>query len=158
MQQQSIKDILRSITIFYWALFLSSVAVVVGAALLVSNQSEFVQDDPAFNTIVSTALMFLLIIHAPISYIIPQKMISRIDRILPLEQKLTQYRTALLIRFAAMNSASFLIAMAFVVTGNINLMYLQVIVMLFFLAYKPGVLKIVVDLDLDDAERNRLNE
>ena len=154
--QQDIKPILRNIAVVYWIMFLSLVTYIVISALIVSNTDIVFIADMQGSYIVNAILIFTLILLAPVSYLVPQKMINAIREDLSLTDKLLQYRTPMFIRFITMNSAGLLIAAGFLLTTTTHLIYLQVVVMLFFIIYKPSRFKIASDLQLNDREREQL--
>ncbi len=158
MSDQNIRVILRSIGFLYWFLFLSNVSIIVISAWYVSSIGTLLTPDPQTDYIIFLSVIVLLILLAPVSYLIPQRKINRIPKDQRLFFKLTSYRQALMIRFAAMNSAGFITAMGFILQGNTNLMYLQVIVILFFIIYRPTPFKIAADLDLEDEEEKKFFE
>lgn len=156
MQKQKPYEILRSMGLLYWAMLLGLVMLVALSAWFVNHSGAALGNDPQSQYIVNTVLIFLLIAIAPLSYIVPQRMIAAIDRTLPLEDKLLRYKLPVLIRYFLLNMAGSLIAVGFMLSGNTNLMYLQAIVMLFFLVYKPSPFKVASDLDLNEQERQKL--
>ncbi len=154
--QQDIKPILRGIATFYWLMFLSLVSYIVASALLVSNTDMVLIENLRHAHILNAFVIFTLIVLAPVSYLVPQKMIGRIGQDRSLTDKLLLYRKPMLIRFAAMNAAGLLIALGFLLTATPNLIYLQVVVMLFFIIYKPSRFKIASDLALNEREKEQL--
>lgn len=156
MKEQKPRDIIRNISFIYWAMLLGLVTFIVVTSLFVSNVGEVIISDPHTAYILKTVLIFILIVIAPISYLLPQKQINNIDKEQKLTVKLAAYHTASLIRFALMNSAGIFIALGFMLTANTNLIFLQAVVILFFLIYKPSPFKIASDLELDQNERQQI--
>jgi hypothetical protein len=157
MKPEQNKEILRSINIIYWAVFLSAVMFIVISAIYVNNAGTLPDSDPQRNYIINAVLFFILIVLAPVSYAIPQRLIKKIDKNLTLPGKLLAYRRATLIRLVAMETAAITIALGFMATANTSLMYAQVIVLLFFMIYKPTAFKIAADLELTPDERKLLD-
>ncbi|MBW6479569.1 MAG: hypothetical protein K0B37_09085 [Bacteroidales bacterium] len=156
MKEQKPRDIIRSISFLYWAMLLGLVTFIVVASLFVSNVGEVIISDPHTAFILKTVLILILIVIAPISYLVPQRQINRIEKDQKLAAKLVAYHLASLIRFALMNSAGIIIALGFMLTANTNLIFLQAVVILFFLIYKPSPFKIASDLDLSEKERQQI--
>lgn len=154
--QQDIKPILRGIALFYWIMFLSLVTYIVASALLVSNTGIVLIKDMQMAHIVNAVLIFSLIALAPVSYLVPQRMIGTIGQDLSLTDKLLRYRKPMIVRFVTMNTAGLLIAVGFFLTATPHLIYLQVVIMLFFIIYKPSRFKIASDLKLNDREKEQL--
>jgi hypothetical protein len=156
MKEQKPRDIIRSISFLYWAMLLGLVTFIVVTSLFVSNVGEIIISDPHTAFILKTVLILILIAIAPISYLVPQRQINRIEKDQKLTAKLAAYHRASLIRFALMNSSGILIALGFMLTANTNLIFLQAVVILFFLIYKPSPFKIASDLELDEKERQQI--
>ncbi len=156
MEKQKPRDLIRSISFAYWAILLGLVTFIVVTSLFLSNVGETVITDPQTVFIIKTTLIFILIVIAPVSYLIPQKQINRIDKSLNLIEKLRFYYTASIIRFVAMNTAGVIIAVGFMLTADTNLIFLQAVVLLFFIIYKPTPFKIASDLELDEKERQQI--
>lgn len=157
MEKTEIKNQIKTIYILYWAMFLSVVLLTFLAGFIVSSQEPFLETDQQTAYIFYLILVVILAINIPLSYLLPQKMIRGIRGIQkPLVRRLSMYRTAMIVRFAVLNSAGFLVAIWFMFFGNVHLFYVQVIILLIFLMYKPSPFKIAVDLELDDRESEML--
>lgn len=156
MKRTIIKDIVRSISFIYMAMFLTLITYIVLSSLYISNIGSLLDFDPQLYYIIQVVLILLLIVLAPVSYAIPQRMITRMDHTMDLENKLLAYRSAIMIRYIALNIAGMLVAVAFLLTGNTNLILVQAIVLLFFVIYKPSPFRIAADLNLNDAEKQQL--
>lgn len=150
------QSIIKTMSLIYWGLFLSLIAMIGLSAFFVSNIGPFIEDSKQSSYIVSIVMIFLLITLAPMSFIIPQRMIAAIDPLLPLIKKLGIYQSATLIRFVLMDFAGILIAVGFMATGEMHMIYMQLIVLLFFLIFKPSPFKIASDLSLDENEKDQL--
>ena len=150
------QSFVKRLSLIYWALFLSLIAMIGLSAFFVSNFGPFIEDSKQSSYIVSIVMILLLIILAPLSFWIPQKMITSIEPSLPLIKKLGSYQAATIIRFALMDFAGVLIALGFMATGEMHMIYIQLIVLLFFLIFKPSPFKITSDLSLDENEKNEL--
>lgn len=156
MPHVSIKRVLKSIAIIYLVTFASFATYIVTSTIFVSKAGTLLQPDQQDIYMITTVLILILIGHAPISYLWPEKLIKNIDPALTLPGKLVAYRTAMFIRYMTMNSAGLLISITFMATGNTNQMYLQAIVLLFFLLYKPSPYKIAADLDLNEGDKQKI--
>jgi hypothetical protein len=151
-----IKDIMGNISFIYMAMFLTLITYIVLSSLYISNVGPLLDFDPQLYYIIQVTLILLLIVLAPVSYAIPQRMINRMDITMDLENKLLAYRSAIMIRYIALNIAGLLVALAFLLTGNTNLILVQAIVLLFFIIYKPSPFRIAADLNLNDEEKQQL--
>lgn len=156
MQEPTVKKVLGSIAVIYWAMFLSLVSYIVISSVYVSNRGPLFPMDPQMGYIITVVVSLLVIVLAPASYIISQNLIKKIDPMLVLEGKLLSYRTALFIRYIVMDLVGLLISLAFLATGNTNLILALAAVLLFFIIFKPTPFKIASDLDLDETDRQRI--
>ncbi len=156
MEDRNIKVILRSIALLYWGMFLSLIVYILVSSIYVSNAGAVGNLDPQINYIIATLLIFSLIVLAPVSYLLPQRQIAKIDSGLFLAEKLLFYRKAMFVRFLTMNAAGFLVALGFLITGSTNFILVEVIVLLFFIIYKPSPFKIAADLELNEREKEKL--
>jgi hypothetical protein len=151
-----IKEILRSINLIYWAIFLGMVMFIVISAIYVSNMGPLVESDMNMHWKISSIMMISLIIIGPFSWIIPNKLIRRIDPNLELTGKLVAWRTAMLIRLSIMETAGVIVCLGFMATGNTDLILILAMVMLFFMIYKPNTYRIAADLGLTPEEKQLL--
>lgn len=156
MQKQTPKDILRGILFVYWAMVLGLATFIVVSSIFVSNMEGAPLTDPKAVYILKTVLIFILILLVPVSYVLPQRQIAKIAKGLPLTEKLNLYRTAAFTRLAVMNAAGVFTAIGFMLSAATNLIYLQAIVFLFFIIYKPSPFKIAADLELDEKQRRQI--
>jgi DMSO/TMAO reductase YedYZ heme-binding membrane subunit len=156
MQEPTIKEVLNTNTTQYRILFFSLIFYIVASSLYVSNVGAVMENDPQMSYIVTMILTFLILILAPVSYLVPQKQIARIDPLALLADKLVLYRKAMFLRYLAMNLAGLFIAIGFAATANTNLILGLAIILLFFIIFKPSPFKIALDLALGDEEKQKL--
>lgn len=157
MEKTEIKNQLRSIYIVYWAMFIGVVLFTFVAGFLVSDMGGFLEADQQLAYVLYLVLILSLAVLIPFSYWFPQKMIKALRGVQkPLVQKLSMYRSASVIRFALLNSAGVMVAIWFLLLGNVQLFYIQVIILLIFIMFKPSSFKIAADLELDEAESEKL--
>ena len=156
MQEIKPRKIIRNISFLYWVNLLGLVTFIVITSFYVSNVGEVIISDPHHGYILKTVLIFLLIVIAPVSYLVPQNKIKKIAKDQKLVIKLAAYQSAILIRFIFMSMAGILVAMGFMLTANTNIIFLQAVVILFFLIYKPSPFKIASDLELEEKERKQI--
>jgi len=67
-------------------------------------------------------------------------------------EKLMAYQTTLLIKYALLEGASLLAIISYLLTGNTLFMGIATVIILLFVIYRPTITKIIVDLELDQAE------
>jgi hypothetical protein len=156
MRESTIKTILNTITQQYRIMFFSLIIYIVAGSLYASNVGAVLENDPHMSYIITIILTFLIIILAPVSYLVPQKQIARIDPMAELNDKLEHYRKAMFIRYLAMNLAGLFIAVGFALTANTNLIMALAIILLFFIIFKPSPFKIAADLALGEDEKQKL--
>ncbi len=150
------KSILREIKILHLVLFMSLILFTFIMVYILQTSGGLHEFDKQMEFIIKTLVIFTVVLIIPLSFILPQRIISRIKANLPLIPKLLQYRTALIIRFATLNFAGSLVAISFFIIADTNLMFLQAIVLLVFFIFKPSAFKIAQDLNLGPDEKRHL--
>jgi len=83
--------------------------------------------------------------------------LSRIKNKTSLIEKMTEYRSALIIRYALLETPSFFSLIAYLLTGNILFLGLSAIIILFFLTIKPTKNRTIFELKLNVNERQTIN-
>ncbi|WP_167618647.1 hypothetical protein [Maribellus sediminis] len=75
-----------------------------------------------------------------------------------LKQKLEEYRSALIIKFALVEGPSFFAIIAYLLTANLVFVGITVLLLAVLLSYRPTPAKSIIDLELDYDERKILEE
>lgn len=158
MEQAKItsKEYLRGLQVIYLALLLGTVSLALVSLFVQSDISG--ETDRSFNDlllIVTTILSFAAVLASNIVF--RQKLNTCLT--LPgLYEKLTAYRSAIVVRLALVEAASYFLIVAYLLTGNLVLMALLVLILLVFLIYRPTKEKLITDLELSAKETDLLND
>jgi len=156
MQNLDPKTIFKNLLKVYWFLFLGMIVFLVIAALLVSNSGPIMEDDPYINQVFKILVIAFTVAGIPLAYTIPQKRIKKINAGLGLAEKLNNYQGALIIRFAITEGVAFFATIAFLLTGDTDLMLLLAIIYLFYIISRPSPFKTAGDLELSEEEKHQL--
>lgn len=70
-----------------------------------------------------------------------------------LKEKLTYYRSALIIKFAIIEGCAFFAIIGYLLTGKLVYLGILGLLLIVFMVYKPTKEKSIVDLELNQAER-----
>ena len=74
-----------------------------------------------------------------------------------LYEKLTEYRSALIIKFAIIEGATFISIISYLLTGDLILLAIAGLLIIVFLTYRPTKEKLFFDLELSHSEKKLLN-
>lgn len=88
-------------------------------------------------------------------YIYKQRMVALKD-ITDLNQKITDYRSALIVRWALIEGPSFLAIVAYLLTGNYILLGVAAVIIAVFILIMPNQTKFEADLELGWQDKNDL--
>lgn len=155
-EQRSAKEIFKSITMVYRLLFLGMMVFLVIASLLVSKSGGFITDDPLMEQILKMIAIGLAVVIIPIAFSFPQKLIRKISKELSLEEKLSRYQSALIIRFALTEGIAIMAIVFFLLTADNDLLMLFAIILLFYIISRPTPFKAATDLELSEIEKHEL--
>ena len=70
-----------------------------------------------------------------------------------LKEKMTNYRSALIIKFAFIEGSSFFAVIAYLLTGKLIYLGFTVLLLIVFIAYRPSKEKTIIDLELNQSEK-----
>ncbi len=156
MTSSNVQATFRTLNIIYGALFLGLIVFLVVASLLVSNAGFLLAPDPGLFSILKGVAIGFTILMLPLAWGLPQKMITRIDPALSLEERMIKYQHALILRLAMAEGTGLLATTIFMLTGDTNLMLVLAIILLFYIMSRPTVFKVAADLKLSEQEKQQL--
>jgi hypothetical protein len=157
MENKTPFQIQRAMSVTYTAFFVSVIIAIVISSVIVNKSGPILQDaDREFAEIIKYIALFVFLLHIPLAYIIPQKAIKKIDKTIPLSEKLLLYNKSLIIRFALLSSAVIFVSVVFCLIADTNLIYIAAMGLVFFLIGKPNPFKTASDLELSDDEKKQL--
>ncbi len=67
-------------------------------------------------------------------------------------EKLNDYRTASIIRYALLEGSSFFSLVSYLLTGDSLFLYLSILIIAIFIILKPSAEKVIIDLELNPGE------
>jgi hypothetical protein len=148
------KSVLRSTRVVYFALILGILSFL-AVTFLISQDFKFAFDksDPI---IFANLILFLLAI--PIGYLVSQAMWKRIEKDLPLKDKLLKYQTGFLIRLATCEGVGLFSIVGFLLSNIFIYLVLTGIVLLIIFYYFPSIEKLELQLDLNYTELDELKK
>lgn len=155
-EPRSAKNIFKTINLVYKALFLGMIVFLVTASLLVSNAGAIMEADPFLAQTLKIIAIGLAVVIIPTAYSLPQKLIRKISKELSLEEKLTRYQSALIIRFALTEGLGVMATIFFLLTADNDLLMLFAIILLFYIISRPTPFKAATDLELSETEKHEL--
>jgi hypothetical protein len=146
------KSVLRTVRVLYFALILGILSFL-AVTFLISQGFKFAfeKSDPI---IFANIILFILAI--PIGYLVSQAMWKKIEKDLPLKDKLLKYQTGFLIRLATCEGVGLFSIVGFLLSNNLIYLVLTGIILLIIVYYFPSLEKLGLQLDLNYAELDEL--
>jgi hypothetical protein len=143
------------------ALKIIHAAMAVGQILFVGLVS-FLVFTKKFETVITTNVFLYVvpIIILPscmMSYILFKKRLEVAKEEPTPVLKLTDYRSALIVRYALIEGSSLFSIVAFMLTGNFIILALIVLLILYFITLAPGEARVALDLDLTQEEKFKMS-
>ena len=148
------KSVLRSIRVIYFALILGLLSFL-SVTFLISQDFRFAFDK---NDPVLFANLILFISAIPLGYLVPQSIWKRIEKDLPLQDKLLKYQTGFLIRLATCEGVGLFSIVGFLISNNLFYLVLTGIILLIIFYYFPSLGKLELQLDLSYTELDELKK
>lgn len=87
-----------------------------------------------------------------------QKKITELSNIKSLKEKLTEYQTASIIKYASLEGPAILGIFAFQEEGNLYYLFISIILIIILLAQKPSKVKIESEINLNYGQMNQFNK
>jgi hypothetical protein len=150
------KAIYKNLTLVYWLLFLTMVSFLIIASLVVSNIGPMMGQDPLIHQILKLLVIGFTVVIIPLAHSVPQRMIKKIGPEATLSEKIGKYQQALIIRFALTEGVAFFAIVAFLFTGDNDLILILAIILLFFVISRPNNFKTSHDLGLTELEKKQM--
>lgn len=153
--KQTSETYFRSLLIVFYALIIGQVFFGLISFFLVSTNN--LKSEGAD---LSSVFIFIIPVFALGGFIssnlIYRNRLKAIDRKSGLMIKLTDYRAALVVRYALLEGPSLFAIVVYLVTGNAIFILLAASIVLYFLTLRPNREKAIRDLDLDAKEEQIL--
>ena len=146
------RSVLRSIRLIYFSLILGVLSFLAVTFLISGNLIfTFDKSDP-----IIFANLILFLVAVPIGFLVAQTIWSRIDKNLPVKDKLLKYQIGFLIRMATCEGVGLFSIVGFLLSNNLIYLVLTGIILLIIFYYYPSLEKIELQIDLNQSEIDEL--
>jgi hypothetical protein len=148
---------MRSMKLVYWAM--SLVQVVFGVTVYVIISMSML-GAPNYDMALTFQKILLIFVPASMAmgYFLFRYMLSRLDKSVPLLEKVRRYFSFVLIRAAFFEAAFIFCGVAALVTQVIVFLWIAPVIFFVFLLLRPTPEGMAADLQLSPADRNKLNQ
>ncbi len=146
------RSVLRSIKVVYFSLILGLLSFL-AVTFLISKDFKFTLDksDPI---IFANLVLFLLAI--PVGFLVSQAMWKRIEKGLPLKDKLLKYQSGFLIRMATCEGVGLFSIVGLLLSNNLIYLVFTATILLIIYNYFPAIEKLEIHIDLNQTELDEL--
>lgn len=147
---------MKQMMMVYWALAIGQVVVGAVSYVLISQE---ILGAPDYNLAITFQKVALIFVPAAMAagYFIFRFQLSKVDPGLPLDQKLKQYFSFVVVRAALFEAAFLFCCVAGLASRVILFLYMAPIVFLVFLLLRPTTAGIANDLQLSPSDSNKIN-
>jgi hypothetical protein len=150
------KEYFNSLTVLYYAMIASQ--IVFAVVVLFINEGKTSPSDFTELRFPFTVIGFTLALAAFYgNFYIFRKKLAEIQANTQLSEKMLQYRSACIIRWAILEVPSFFALVTYFLTGYIVLMVIVAAIIFYFLLVKPSAERAIAELELTDKEKLVLN-
>lgn len=152
-KKQTSAEYLKSNIILFLALLLGQVLFLVAASFIAKNigfQNTLVEFDSNILLLISGFFGILCLL---LGYSVFKRNNEKLRTIPDLAEKLTTYRTFLIINYALIEFPAFLAIVLFMLTGNKLFVILAVLLIFYLSRNKPTKEKLYIDLNLSENEK-----
>jgi uncharacterized protein with PQ loop repeat len=148
------RSVLRSIKVVYFSLILGLLSFLV-VTFLISQKLKFTFDksDP-----IIFANLVLFFLSVPIGYMVSQAMWNKIEKNLPLKDKLLNYQKGFLIRIATCEGVGLFSLVGFLLSDNLIYLVLTATILFIIYNYFPSLEKLELQMDLNQTELEELKK
>jgi hypothetical protein len=146
------KSVLRSIRVIYFSLILGVLSFL-AVTFLISGDFTFIFDksDP-----IIFANLILFSVAVPVGFLVAQTIWKRIEKDLPVKDKLLKYQIGFLIRMATCEGVGLFYIVGFLLSNNLIYLVITGIILLIIFYYYPSLEKIELQIDLNQTEIDEL--
>lgn len=147
------RSVLRSIKVVYFSLILGLLSFL-AVTFLISNDLKFTLDK---NDPILLANLVLFLLATPVGFWMSQAMWKRIEKDLPLKDKLLKYQSGFLIRMATCEGVGLFSIVGLLLSDNLIYLVFTATILLILYFYFPAIEKLEIDIDLNQTELDELN-
>jgi len=153
----SFQKYLKSIQIIFFALLIGQIFFGI-VAIFVVNTEEIKYGHLNFQGIFNFIIPAIIVTSIVLSHIVFQKRLTAIKENQYIDQKLSNYRVSLIIRWALLEGPTFFTIIIFLLTGDYFVLGMAGFIIAFFIYIIPTQQRIEADLDLNWQEKSELGE
>lgn len=152
---QNFSQYFRALQILFFALLIGQISVVIVLYIVHTPvESEGVQDDKTFMLILTVALALL----SGFAFFMNRKKLESARAQTTLKEKLADYRSACIIKWAPLEGGALISAVLFFVTGNVFFLSFAATMIAFFATQFPSRQRLINELDLTANEQMILDD
>ena len=148
------KEYFTTVTFTYYMQAFTVLALGAVAGFLITRNDNPPGDSNTWMTIVS----FGLISGLGMAYFIFRFLLKKIDRALPLTEKMPRYARALLVRSSLIELPGLLASISAYIAGNLHFLAVTLLIFVIFLTLRPSRNSIAADLTLSAKEKAMLDQ
>ncbi|MDX2302421.1 MAG: hypothetical protein NW226_06450 [Microscillaceae bacterium] len=151
------KQYLTSLTIIHLGLLMGQVIFGV-IAFFLNSQEDFSTegDNSDLRNIFIYLVPFLILSGVSAGFFMMRSRLSMIQQKNSLAEKLQEYRTVLIMKYALMEGPALVALVAYLLTADLMFLGLAALVIVFFVLERPSKDKIIMDLALNSEGRSAL--
>ncbi len=149
------KEYFKGLKVVHFALMAGLVFFILVTVLLL-QAGEFDMGDGEFTTLLGYVVLLFGAGAIIASQVVFKARLKKIKMITGLPEKLTEYRSALIVRYALLEAPAFFGIVAALLTGELLFLGLAAIIILLFLFISPSATKAGNDLEIDQKEKQTL--
>jgi hypothetical protein len=156
--KQNSKDYFKAMDIMFFALLAGQ--FMFALIVLIFSQMGIIAggfDISVTNIFIGVLIVFIGSCLFASNFVFKNKLKS-IDAMAPLSNKMAEYRSASIIKWALLEGPSFLAIIFTFLTGNLIFLGFSGLVMIYFFTMKPGAEKAANEMGLDYEEKQRLTD
>jgi hypothetical protein len=148
------KQFFTTLNLTYYMQAFTVLAFGVVVAFLITRNDTPPGDNNTWVTIVSLGLISGL----GMAYFIFRFLLKKIDKSLPLQQKMPRYARALLTRSFLIELPGLLASISAYIAGNLHFLAVSLLIFVIFMILRPSRTSIAADLNLSPKERAMLDD
>ncbi len=154
-QKQTSGEYFKALTIVHFALLAGQVLFALVALLLNTQNLMTTTEDSLKNILIPIVLIFIIngVITGQIMY---KKRLDKLKKEDSLFQKMSGYRSVIIVRLAFLESASFVPIIAYLLTADFVFLGSAGIAIIYFFMLKPSRNKAAMDLELSPADKIKI--
>jgi len=148
-------NFLKTTSIIYFALLAGQLAFM-AVAYSIGSDLKMTDDIRSLNDMLLMVVPFVALGGISASFMMFKMQLSKIEKEIPLSNRLNGYRSALIVRYALLEGPSLFAIASFLLVGNLIFLGISGIIILIFIYLRPTKDSIIKDLELTTVEAEML--